>query len=35
MGKGVTFGKKDEELVEKIENFQQKNNLDYFVDAVT
>ena len=34
MGKGITFGEKDEELVRKIEEYQRKYDLDYFVEAV-
>ena len=34
MGKGITFGKKDEKLIKKVENFQRKNDLEHFVDAV-
>ena len=34
MGKGISFGEKDKELIKKIEEFQKKNDLDYFIEAV-
>lgn len=34
MGKSITFGEKDKELIKKIADFQQKNDLDYFIEAV-
>ena len=34
MTKRVTFGEKDLELVKKIEEFQKKQELPYFIEAV-
>ncbi len=33
-GKGITFGEKDKELIKKLEDFQKRNELEHFVDAV-
>lgn len=34
MSRGVTFGEKDQELIEKIEEYQHAKKLKSFVDAV-
>lgn len=34
MGRCITFCEKDKDLVRKIEDFQKRNELEHFIDAV-
>ena len=34
MSKSVSFNDKDEELIKRIEKYQQENNIRHFIDAI-